>query len=78
MVLSNPNDEMANEQMNVLYKTEESFLISFSDWSKDHPFRADSKKALLSYVDRGNSVNANMLKDAFLPMGKLIFPPEFR
>ena len=27
LVLSNPNDEMANEQMNVLYKTEVGFQI---------------------------------------------------
>ena len=71
LVLSNPNDEMANEQMNVLYKTEESFLIMFSGWSRDHQIRTD-KKTLLSYADHGNSDNANMLKDAFLPMGKLI------
>ena len=39
LVLSNPNDEMANEQMNVLYKTEVGFQISFSDWPRGHPIR---------------------------------------
>ena len=39
LVLSNPNDEMANEQMNVLYKTEVGFQISFSDWLRGHPIR---------------------------------------
>ena len=44
LVLSNPNDEMANEQMNVLYKTEVGFQISFSDWLRGHPIRNTNLK----------------------------------
>ena len=44
LVLSNPNDEMANEQMNVLYKTEVGFQISFSDWPRGHPIRTINLK----------------------------------
>ena len=46
LVLSNPNDEMANEQMNVLYKTEVGFQISFSDW-RGHPIRNINLKTMI-------------------------------
>ena len=70
LVLSNPNDEMANEQMNVLYKTEVGFQISFSDWPRDHPITGINLKTMISFVDHGNSDNANTLSDVSLLMGE--------
>ena len=77
LVLSNPNDEMANEQMNVLYKTEVGFQISFSDWSSNHKHQFENH---ISFVDHGNSDNANTLSDVSLPMGEFQhkFPENFK